>query len=83
MTFQIKYTLAAENDKEEAFLWVLEQSQSKKLASSWFNEISLAIETLKQNPRRCSLAPENEYFSEEIRQLLFGKKAGIYRILLI
>lgn len=30
--------------------------------------IVTAIESLSQSPKRCALARENEYFSQEIRQ---------------
>jgi mRNA-degrading endonuclease RelE of RelBE toxin-antitoxin system len=39
------------------------------------------INSLKTFPRRCPIAPENEFFSQEIRQLLYGKGKGTYRIL--
>jgi hypothetical protein len=32
-------------------------------------------------PSRCSLAFENNFFSEEIRQLIYGKGRSAYRIL--
>lgn len=32
-------------------------------------------------PKRCSLARENQYFSQEIRQLIYGKGRNSYRIL--
>lgn len=32
-------------------------------------------------PKRCPLARENEYFSKEIRQLLYGQGRNSYRIL--
>lgn len=31
-------------------------------------------------PKRCPIARENEYFSNEIRQLLYGKGRNSYRI---
>lgn len=40
-----------------------------------------AIESLSQIPKRCPLARENEYFSQEIRQLLYGRGRNLYRIL--
>jgi hypothetical protein len=40
-----------------------------------------AIDSLKTFPARCPLAPENEFFSQEIRQLLYGKGRGRYRVL--
>ncbi len=32
-------------------------------------------------PKRCPLARENKYFSQEIRQLLYGRGRNLYRIL--
>ena len=32
-------------------------------------------------PRRCAIARENDFFSQEIRQLLYGKGQHTYRIL--
>ena len=32
-------------------------------------------------PKRCAIARENEYFSNEIRQFLYGKGRNSYRIL--
>ncbi len=32
-------------------------------------------------PSRCSLARENQYFSKEVRQLLYGRGKNTYRIL--
>ncbi len=40
-----------------------------------------AIASLQEKPRRCSLATENEVFSEEVRQLLYGKSRNRYRVL--
>ena len=40
-----------------------------------------AIATLQENPLRCSLAVEHEIFSQEVRQLLYGKSKSIYRVL--
>lgn len=32
-------------------------------------------------PKRCPVARENKYFSQEIRQLLYGRGRNSYRIL--
>ena len=81
MPFQIRYTPAVASDKERAYQWILEQSRSPEIASNWFNEISQAIASLDQNPNRCNLALENNYFIQEVRQLFYGKRDGRYRIL--
>jgi plasmid stabilization system protein ParE len=42
-----------------------------------------AIESLAQMPKRCALCFEHRHFKEEVRQLLYGKKPNVYRILFI
>ncbi|MFK0729886.1 MAG: type II toxin-antitoxin system RelE/ParE family toxin [Gloeotrichia echinulata HAB0833] len=39
------------------------------------------IESLSQMPKRCSLARENDYFSQEIRQIIYGRGRNSYRII--
>ena len=70
---------AAETDIEDAFRWIQEQSPAR--ATKWLNELMQAIESLAVFPLSCPLAPENDYFAEEIRQLLYGKRGSVYRVL--
>lgn len=65
----------------QAWQWILDQSKSPETAHKWFNGITRAIGSLDRNPKRCRLAPENDYFLHEIRQLLFGRRHGQYRVL--
>jgi plasmid stabilization system protein ParE len=46
-------------------------------AQGWFNELDDRLQTLATMPRRCPIAPESDYFDEEIRQLLVNP----YRVL--
>ena len=39
------------------------------------------VATLQEMPLRCALAPENDTFTEEIHQLIYGKSRNKYRIL--
>ena len=50
-------------------------------ADEWFKGLMNAIASLQEKPRRCPLATENEVFSEEVRQLLYGKSKNRYRVL--
>jgi plasmid stabilization system protein ParE len=36
---------------------------------------------LEDNPQRWGLAPESDWYPGELRQLLYGKRRGVYRIL--
>jgi hypothetical protein len=45
------------------------------------NGLFRAIQSLERMPCRCSLAFENDLFDEELRQLLYGRRGRVYRIL--
>ncbi len=53
------------------------QRAAPRAAKEWLDGLEAAIATLTEMPARCPLAPENEHFRVEIRQLLYGR----YRIL--
>jgi len=40
-----------------------------------------AVFSLEHMPERCSLAPESKDFGKDIRQVLYGKRTGVYRIM--
>jgi plasmid stabilization system protein ParE len=64
---------------ESAYEYI--EHDSLENAHQWAVGIMDAINSLKTFPARCSLAPENEYFPQEIRQLLYGKGRGVYRVI--
>jgi plasmid stabilization system protein ParE len=80
MKYQIETSSVAEAEADNAFLR-LSQITSLPEARQWYSGLLQAIESLSQMPRRCSLARENEYFSQEIRQLLYGRGRNSYRVL--
>ncbi|MFN6559546.1 MAG: type II toxin-antitoxin system RelE/ParE family toxin [Nostoc sp. ChiSLP01] len=59
----------------------MSQLSSVEKASQWYAGLLLTIESLSQMPMRCSLARENAYFSQEIRQILYGRGRNSYRVL--
>jgi plasmid stabilization system protein ParE len=66
----------AEAEIDEAYLHIA-AAASPGTAIRWFNKMEAAIATLARMPRRCPLALEDEFFEEEIRQLLLAP----YRVL--
>lgn len=80
MPYQIEMASIAEAEADQAFLWI-SQITSRENAQKWYQGLLQKIESLATMPKRCSLAPENEYFSQEIRQLFYGKGKSLYRIL--
>jgi plasmid stabilization system protein ParE len=80
MNYQIEVSSVAEAEADSAFLQ-LSQITSPLEAGQWYSGLLQAIESLSQMPKRCSLARENKYFSQEIRQLLYGRGRNSYRVL--
>lgn len=80
MTYRIEISSVAEAEADSAFLR-LSQVTSVAQASQWYSGLLKVIESLSTMPKRCKLARENEYFSQEIRQLFYGQSRNSYRIL--
>ena len=66
------------SELEEAYLWIARESLAA--AHHWYNGCVAALQTLETFPERCSLAPEDGYFEEEIRHLLFGSFRILFTI---
>ncbi len=64
---------------ESAYEYI--EQDSPESAHRWAAGLMEAIDSLKTLPLRCSLAPENDFFPQEIRQLLYGKGRHVHRIL--
>jgi len=79
MKYKVVIEPPAEEDIERAFLWIAEESRVN--AVTWYRNLVEALASLETFPERSPLASENDAFEEEIRQLLFGKKRNVYRIL--
>jgi len=79
MIYQVIVQPSAQAEMENAYLWIRRRSAAR--AARWFNRLADAIESLAENPERYPLAPESEAFNREIRQMLYGKRRGVYRVL--
>jgi plasmid stabilization system protein ParE len=79
MTYRLITLPRAERGAWDAYHWLAERAP--EAAHRWYRELREAIESLATHPQRCPLAPENEHAAEEIRQLLYGRHRGVYRIL--
>ncbi|MGA9377591.1 MAG: type II toxin-antitoxin system RelE/ParE family toxin [Phormidium sp.] len=77
--YKIVIQPAAQKAIEEAYFWLSNNSSQK--ARTWLEGLYKAILSLENMPLRCSLAFENSFFEEEIRQLVYGKGRNAYRIL--
>lgn len=79
MSFPILYSQNAQEEIESAYHWI--KARAPIAASKWREELISRIETLGTNPSARRLAAESSKFPQEIRQLLFGRRGGQYRIL--
>jgi plasmid stabilization system protein ParE len=69
----------ARENIDEAYLWIAERNPSA--AHNWYHGLEKAVQTLEDFPQRCPVAEESKAFDVEIRQLIYGKRIGAYRIL--
>jgi plasmid stabilization system protein ParE len=79
MVYRIKIQPTAAAEIEEAYSWIAGHEPLHALR--WLERLHQKVETLTQRPERCPLAGETTAFSVEVRELLFGRRRGVYRIL--
>ena len=79
MKYRVLIEPPARDNIDEACRWIAERNPSA--AIKWFNGLEAAIRTLEDFPQRFPLARESKMFDVEIRQLVYGKRVGAYRIL--
>jgi plasmid stabilization system protein ParE len=80
MTYRIDFSSKAQAEADAAFV-NFAQFTTPDRAQAWYQGLIKAISSLQEMPRRCSLARENAFFSQEIRRLLYGSGKTTYRIL--
>jgi plasmid stabilization system protein ParE len=73
MAFELLITDEAFADLDTITGFIKRQA-SIDIARNWFGAIIGAIETLKEMPGRCPLAPEAEELGDDVRLLLHGRK---------
>jgi plasmid stabilization system protein ParE len=80
MVFRVEITDEAERDAKEILEWLISE-QAGETGLLWFVGLEKAIAALRTFPGRCPLAPENNALPFEVRQLLYGRKPHVYRVL--
>jgi len=72
LAYLVRYRRRAERDFEQL---------AKFATPEWFDGLADAIHSLDHFPERCAFAPEPGLRQKGVRQLLYGRGRGIYRIL--
>jgi plasmid stabilization system protein ParE len=80
MAFRVEVTSQAQHDLDDILEWLL-LHDAMEAGLQWFEAMQEAIASLAELPRRCALAPENASVPFEMRQLLYGRRPHVYRIL--
>ena len=79
MRYLVELTDRAARDL--AILYVEKNAFDSPAAHRWFNGLERAVYTLENNPDRCPIAPESKHTRKLLRNLLYGKKPHIYRVI--
>ena len=80
MAFRVEITAEAQEDADAILAWLLSEGAGETGLRSFLG-LEGAMASLSSFPKRCALAPENREFPFEVRQLLYGRKPHVYRIL--
>jgi plasmid stabilization system protein ParE len=79
MRYEVVVQPAADAELDAAYRYIWKESPER--AARWRARLLAKAESLSQWPERCPVAPENDAFPEEIRQLLFGEYRLLFTIL--
>lgn len=80
MAFRVEYSSAAEADLESILDWLISE-HAGQTGLRWFEGLETAVASLANLPLRCPLARENTRFPFEVRQLHYGRRPHVYRVL--
>jgi plasmid stabilization system protein ParE len=79
MKYRVCIETRAIRDIDEACGWI--GAQAPEAAERWFSAIEAEIYSLAHFPERCPRAREADLFPYDLRQLVYGRKQGRYRII--
>ncbi|MCA9078636.1 MAG: type II toxin-antitoxin system RelE/ParE family toxin [Planctomycetaceae bacterium] len=82
MQYRVRMSDKALQDADDVLRWFQEQ-RATSAGARWYQQLLAKIGTLEQRPERCGLALEAEDLGLELRELLFGRRRGMYRILFV
>jgi plasmid stabilization system protein ParE len=80
MAFRVELSERAQADIAAIYDWLLSQ-QAGNAGERWFMALREAIASLSNLPTRCPVSPESRDSRVEVRQLLYGRRPHVYRIL--
>lgn len=82
MAFRVELSDRAQADITAIYEWLRSQ-RAGDAGERWFTALRETIASLSTLPSRCPVAPESRASPIEVRQLLYGRKPHVYRILFV
>jgi toxin ParE1/3/4 len=79
MTYLVEFAARAARDLE--ILYVEKNAAESHAAARWYNGLEQAVYALASYPHRCPVAPEARRAKRKLRNLLYGKKPHVYRVI--
>ena len=79
MTYRVELANRAVRDLE--FLYLEKNAAESQAAARWYNRLEEAVSALETYPYRCLVASESRKMKRRLRQLLYGKKPHVYRLI--
>jgi plasmid stabilization system protein ParE len=80
LAFSVEITKAALADAEEYVGFLRADHGAPIAAERWWNGLIDQILSLETLPRRCSIIPEQRYFEQEMRHLIYAPHRIIFSI---
>jgi toxin ParE1/3/4 len=79
MTYLVEFAARAVLDLE--ILYVEKKAAESAVAARWYNGLQQAVYALASYPNRCPVAPEARKMKRKLRNLLYGRKPHVYRVI--
>jgi plasmid stabilization system protein ParE len=79
MPYLVEFATRAIVDLE--ILYQEKNAAESHAAARWYNRLEQAVYALASHPLRCPVAPEVKKMKRKVRQLLYGDKPHIYRVI--
>jgi plasmid stabilization system protein ParE len=79
MPFRVIFLPRAMSDVENAIDWLAERSPAA--ADRWLQGMLSIVENLELDPKRYSIAEEAAELGVDLRQIIHGRRRGVYRVL--
>lgn len=79
MAYRVEVTEIAAAEIDQAYSWLKDRSPSA--AERWYLGLMASLALLREHPRRCAQVFDVSSAGAEVRQLIYGRRRGRYRIL--